>query len=266
MNQVKIAHTDIVVSRLGFGTAALHHLFNASDRQTLLRTAADMGITHYDTSPYYGYGLAETDLGQFSSRDRSKYTFTTKIGLYPWGFANKQAMGVWARKAIGKLVPRLSLPVIKWQVAHARASLDASLRRLRTDYVDFLLLHEPEVSLIETDEMLAWLEREFDAGRVRAWGVAGAKERIKPFVQDGDALAQVVQTRDSLCSRQADFILAQGRDLQFTYGCLSSGITGKSERDPEDLLLGALERNLTGSVLVSTRRADRIGLFARMMS
>ena len=266
MNQIQIPGTDIRVSRLAFGTASLHHLFNTTDRQRLLRAAADLGITHFDSSPYYGYGLAEADLGRFIRGRRSAVTLTTKVGLYPWGYANAHAAGVWSRKALGKLVPRLALPVIEWRVARARASLLASLRRLGTDYVDFLLLHEPEPGLINGEEWLEWLGAERTAGRVRAWGLAGTAQRVAPLVQAGHPLAQVVQTQDSLSRRQADFMAAAGRALQFTYGYLSADRSGADAQRPEERLRQALARNRTGAVLVSTRRLERLQQLAVVAS
>lgn len=258
MNQVQLPGTAIRVSRIAFGTASLHHLYGAADRQALLRAAADAGITHFDTSPYYGYGLAEMDLGRFVRGRRAAVTVTTKVGLYPWGFDNAHAAGVWSRKALGKLVPRLSLPVVDWQVARARTSLIASLRRLGTDYVDFLLLHEPEPDLIARDEWLAWLDSEQSAGRVRAWGVAGTAARVGPWAMARHPLARVVQTQDSLDQHQADFLTASGRDLQFTYGYLSAGRSVSGGLNPEEVLRQALDRNRTGAVLVSTRRVERL--------
>ena len=49
-----IAGAGIAVSAFGFGTGSLHHLFADRDRARLLETAAAGGITHFDTSPYYG--------------------------------------------------------------------------------------------------------------------------------------------------------------------------------------------------------------------
>ena len=138
MKQTVIANTDIKVSRLSFGTGSLHHLFSAFDRQNLLAAVASTGMTHYDTSPYYGYGLAEKDLGLFLRNRRSQFTLTTKVGLYPWVGAATCALTVWARKAVGKLCAPVSRPVVDWRVKRARESLDASLRRLQTDCVDFL--------------------------------------------------------------------------------------------------------------------------------
>ena len=264
MKSVAIENTDIMVSRLGFGTASLHHLFNSRERQALLQAAADSGISHFDTSPYYGYGLAEQDLGRFLKRRRQAFTLTTKIGLYPWGRPSRTVAGVWGRIALGKLVSRVSLPVASWAINHAQASLGASLKRLGTDYVDFLLLHEPIASLINTDEFLTWLQAEQTRGRIRAWGLAGLAEHLRPFVQQANPLATVVQTKDSLSQQQAAFMADAQRNLQFTYGYLSSASTQGTLIDPRAILKQALVRNQTGALLVSTRRVNHLQSLAEV--
>ena len=264
MKQTIIENTEIRVSRFALGTASFHHLFSSKKRQKLLEAAASVGITHFDTSPYYGYGLAETDLGMFLSGQRSAFTVTTKVGLYPLGPASSRMVSVWVLKAFGKLVPTVSLPVVNWQVNRARASLHQSLKRLKTDWVDFVLLHEPVQTLINADEFMRWIEAEHARGTVRSWGLAGVANSVAPWLLTGHPLARVIQTQDSLDKRQADFMLSSDRCLQFTYGYLSSQPQADQAIDPELTLRNALARNVTGSVIVATRRADRIAKLARL--
>ena len=264
MKQTVIERTDIRVSRLALGTASLHHVVSFAQRQKLLEAAASAGITHFDTSPYYGYGLAECDVGALLRGQRTAFTVTTKVGLYPWGVAAGHAASVWARKALGKLVPAVSLPVVNWQVDRARASLQQSLKRLKTDYVDFLFLHEPDENLINADEFMRWIESELARGAVRSWGLAGVADKVAPWVRACHSLASVVQTQDSLDKQQADFMRASGRGLQFTYGYLSAQRQADQANATEMVLRKALDRNFTGTVIVSTRRADRIAQLARL--
>jgi aryl-alcohol dehydrogenase-like predicted oxidoreductase len=255
---VVIDNSDILVSRLGYGTASLHHLFRTSARLALLQTAFDAGITHFDASPYYGYSLAELDLGRFlREHSRDAVTVATKVGLYPWGPASSHALGVWCRKAAGRIYRRVSLPEMNWSLSRAQRSLQASLQRLGTDYVDFLFLHEPVPELIQADEFLGWLESLRSRGVIRAWGVAGLATHVAPLVVSGSPLACVVQTRDTLQGREADFLLKQGRSLQFTYGYLS-GQKQHSHLNFEETLLQATHRNPNGCVLFSSRKAERI--------
>lgn len=259
-----IENTDVRVSRISFGTASLHHLFSARQRQHLLETAASAGISHFDTSPYYGYGLAESDLGVFMQGRREGLTVTTKVGLYPFGGAAHGATGVWARKAVGKCYPRLSAPEIDWCVQRAATSLTASLRRLKTDYVDFLFLHEPDISLLNADEFLGWVEAERSKGKVRYWGLAGLPILLEPWLRIGHPLANVLQIKDSLSQHHADFIIKSDRGFQFTYGYLSSQIREGTVVPADVLTRKALMRNTQGSVLVSTRKASRIEEIVRL--
>ena len=93
MRRVTLQGTDINVSRLSFGTASLHHLPTSRRRQDLLAAAFDHGFTHFDAAPYYGFGIAERELGQFLKARRGRVTITTKVGLYPpGGFTAKYSL------------------------------------------------------------------------------------------------------------------------------------------------------------------------------
>lgn len=260
MKSVVIPNTDVRVSRIGFGAAGLHRHFSARARRALLDAAADVGVTHFDVSPYYGFGLAERDLGSFLHGRRSQFTVATKFGLYPWGGQAYSAGEVWARKALGRAVSRTALPVVDWSLDRARASLEASLRRLGTDYLDLLFLHEPDSTTVCSSACAEWLESERVRGRVRAWGVAGVAKCVEPFVSTGSVLAQVVQTRDSLAGREADFMGEHGRAMQFTYGYFSAASVDVSASWPS--WSDILSRNATGAVLFSTRRSRRLDALA----
>lgn len=251
MKQIVLPGTDLSVSRFSFGTGSLVRVLSQSERARLLAAAHEAGFTHFDTAPYYGYGLAERELGAFLA-SRPDVTITTKVGLYSPGGEESSTAAIVARKIAGRVFPALTKPVVDFAVARAKASLDASLRRLRRARVDVFLLHEAEISLIDTDEWLRWLEGERD--RVGHFGIALATQRLRPFLDAHHPLARIVQTQDSLDGREADVLAAHGRTMQFTYGYMSS----RAGADPCTVLAGALNRNRTGSVIVSTTKAERL--------
>lgn len=258
MNQITLPGTDLRLSRFSFGTASL---FNASaspvERGRLLAAAYDHGFTHFDTAPYYAFGIAERDLGAFLAT-RPKATVATKVGLYSPGGESQPAALVFLRKAAGRALPALSRPAVDWSVARARAALSASLKRLGRERIDLYLLHEPDARLIAADEWLRWLEDE--RRRVGAFGVAGASQRVAPFIESASPLAAVVQTQDSIAGREADALIRAGRPLQLTYGYVSAA-RGEAAAA---VLAAALRRNRTGSILVSTRRIDRLPQYAAL--
>jgi aryl-alcohol dehydrogenase-like predicted oxidoreductase len=143
MRRVRLQGTDINVSRLSFGTASLHHLPTTRRRQDLLAATLDHGFTHFDTAPYYGFGIGEQELGRFLRDRRRLVTVTTKVGLYPPGGLHPNTGPVWTRKLAGKVLPPFSRALVDWSIAAASKSLDRSLRRVGTDQIDLLLLHNP---------------------------------------------------------------------------------------------------------------------------
>ena len=102
-NKVLIDKVNIEVSRIGFGTASLHHVLSKKNRHDILQTSIDLGITHFDTAPYYGFGLAEVELGSVLSSKRDSVTISTKVGLYPKGNSSSSILNVWAKKISSKL-------------------------------------------------------------------------------------------------------------------------------------------------------------------
>jgi aryl-alcohol dehydrogenase-like predicted oxidoreductase len=226
----------------------------------LLAAAYDHGFTHFDTAPYYGFGVAERDLRPLLAAHKD-ITVTTKVGLYAPGGEAQPAGLVFARKIAGRWLPVVSKPIVDWSLARARDSLSASLRRLGRQRVDFYLLHEPDPGLIRSEEWMRWLEDERD--RVRCFGLAVDAARLRKFVAANDPLLALVQTEDSLRNREADALIDSGRKLQITYGyiraALRSGVT-----DIGGVLEAALARNSSGSILVGTSRVARLRRYAEL--
>jgi aryl-alcohol dehydrogenase-like predicted oxidoreductase len=258
MRTIPLPNTNLTVSKLSFGTASLHHIFSSQQRRTLLSSAVDAGFTHFDTSPLYGYGIGEAALGQLSSTIKHQITIASKVGLYPPPGASTNIASVMLRKIAGKMRSELSAPAINWSVTAAQNSLDNTLRRLQRDYLDILFLHEPESSLIHTDEWKNWLITRVQAGQIRHWGIAGEVERINAMLLSSPELAPIIQVRDSLDRQQSETLTSQ-RPRQFTYGYLAHS---PAEITPKEVIQRACQRNTTGSIIVSTRKFNRVAELA----
>lgn len=258
MRTLTLPATDLDVSKLAFGTASLHHLFSAKERLALLLAAVDAGFTHFDSSPYYGFGIGETALGALPPDIKNRITIAGKVGLYSPAGASASTASVLLRKVAGKFIRTLNTPVVNWHVATAQQSLERSLRRLQREYLDILFLHEPDAALIHTDEWQTWLAARVKAGQIRHWGVAGEAPRIEAMLAKSPALAPVVQVRDSITSHQADGVIAQ-RPLQLTYGYLADNTANVPVAE---VLQRACSRNTTGAILVSTRKIERVATLA----
>lgn len=262
MRRVILPGTDIQVSRLSFGTSSLHYLPLSRWRQNLLSAAFDHGYTHFDTAPYYGFGLAEEELGRFLKGRRDRITTATKFGIYPPGGVHPNTVSVWSRKAAGMLVPVCSRPVIDWSRDAASKSLELSLRRLGVERIDLLLLHEPDAAAVQSEQFLDWFRSEQRRGKIRAWGLAGQADRMNAWLSKNHPLGLVLQVRDSLDRKEADTVRSHGRDLQITFGYLSAPSLSPVRLAPLAILGKALQRNATGSILVTTRHLARVGELA----
>lgn len=259
MRQVVLPGTDMRVSRFAFGTAGLFNAGGAKRRADVLAAAWDHGFTHFDTAPFYGFGIAERDLAPLLARHPDA-TVATKVGIYSPGGEDQPAGAVVLRKAAGKLLPALSRPEIDWSVARARRSLEASLARLGRERIDLYLLHEADAALVDTEEWLRFFESSRD--RVARFGVAVDASRLLPFAA-GHPLAPIVQTLDSLAGREADQLVAHGRQLQITYGYVSAAARQRPVDVPA-VLAAALRRNPAGCVIVSTRKPARMRQYAEI--
>ena len=147
----------------------------------LLEAAFDSGVTHFDVARSYGYGEAESALGEFAASRRDEVTIATKLGIAPPSRSRRLDLARAAARRAVAVAPPLRRLVRKqaerlvsqgdFGVDAARASLETSLRELRTDHVDLLLLHDCAPEDV-TDELLEFLRERVAAGQVRAYGVA----------------------------------------------------------------------------------------------
>jgi aryl-alcohol dehydrogenase-like predicted oxidoreductase len=251
MKKVIIAGT-MSVSQLAFGTACLHHHPTTGTRQKILAAAADLGFTHFDTSPYYGFGIAEAELGRFLRETHKEITVASKVGLYPPGGRSSSAFSIWARKTGGKFFHSVSRPIKDWSLSTAESSLNQTLRTLGRDSVDVLFLHEPVAGLLDVTEFLEWLDRQMQLGKIRSWGLAGPLNRFRSLL--GHPLARVIQVPD----KDVLMLASSGYQPQFSYSALSSISCTNRPLKGAEAISAALVRNRRGAVIVSSRKAGHL--------
>jgi aryl-alcohol dehydrogenase-like predicted oxidoreductase len=222
---------------LGFGTAELGRSLSGRERVRLVEVAFDAGIRYFDTAPLYGAGAAETALGRL----RGEAAIATKVGIVPPSLP---------RLALGRLAGRpASAAGGRFAPADVRDQLEGSLRRLRRDSVDVLLLHavEPaaalDPSLLET---LAELRRE---GTIRRAGIAtGGRQSAAILASETAGFPEVVQlaAADTLDAGEAQLVL-------------HSVLAGRVGTVPAaHLLQAAAQAHPDAVILVGSRREEHI--------
>lgn len=158
MQYRRLGRTDIDVSVLGFGawgiggrTPGATSYGKTDDRESLraLNEAFDRGVTFFDTSSVYGDGHSEELIGECFSSRRRDVVIATKAGI------------------------TASYRGYDFSAPALRASLEGSLRRLRTEYVDVLQLHNAGQDVFAGRPDLVDLMSQFvREGKARAWGIS----------------------------------------------------------------------------------------------
>lgn len=163
MHYRKLGNTGITVSDIGFGGWAIGGAAEASgtpfgwgrtnDDESLaaIRRARELGVNFFDTADSYGFGRSESLLGIVLSRQRNDVVIATKVGV--------------VRDAEGRLRKDFS----RGHILHA---VDGSLKRLRTDYIDLLQLHNPTLDELRRDDIHEAMDRLQEVGKIRFWGVS----------------------------------------------------------------------------------------------
>ena len=83
MERIDLATTGRTTTRLGYGCSSLMGALGRKESLGLLEAAFDAGVRHFDVAPLYGFGQAESCVGEFLSRHKAEVTVTTKYGIPP---------------------------------------------------------------------------------------------------------------------------------------------------------------------------------------
>lgn len=184
MRQVFAAALDRQVSVVGFGCASLGSRVPASEGRRALDNAYDQGVTWFDVAPPYGDGKAEALLGQFLKGKRDQVVVCTKVGIAPPNVSLTARLAKPVLRTALKVVPQLRERIARHRPASTRAPINgaeieasviASLKRLNTDYVDVLALHDPSAEDALNEEVLAALGKIVEKGYARIIGIAGER-------------------------------------------------------------------------------------------
>lgn len=199
--RVRIGSLDTDASALGFGCGSLGSRIAPAAGLAALARAYDAGVTWFDVAPSYGDGHAEILLGQFlAGCRRDSIQILTKVGIDPpVPSLRAQLLRPAMRLAVATL-PGLRAAVrrhrpratkCRLEAGLIRQSLEASLRRLGTDYVDVLALHDATPEEAARDDVIAALDNALASGKARSVAVASSPEAAASGVTAGSCYGLV---------------------------------------------------------------------------
>ncbi len=211
--RTQVGKTDLTIPRLGLGTAFLTGPFVTVGEEQAFETvefALGLGINFFDTAPFYGGGQAERRLGKILSQiPRDRFVLETKVG---------------------RLIQPDGTSIFNYSRDGILRSFEESLKRLKVDRIDILLMHDPDEHYREAIEnaypVLADLKSQ---GVIKAIGAGMNQwEMLADFARNIDLDCFLLAGRYTLLEQKAldEFLpLCQSKNISvFLGGVYNSGI------------------------------------------
>ena len=182
MNYRSFGSTALQVSEIGLGCSSIGRgVLYKDDRESVrvLHRAFELGINFYDTADSYGYGHSEELIGRAFKDRRGQIIIASKVGhpLSTLGRIGKILLPALqpVRHVIQPLkgtLKRVSKQRQDFSSAHIKKSIEQSLRRLQTDYLDLYQLHSPPTWVLMRGEVFETLNYLKHQGKIRFFGVS----------------------------------------------------------------------------------------------
>jgi len=216
MEYIKLSTTGQLLSRIGLGGLAFGGHYGPVEKIDVIRTvhaAIDLGVTYFDTSPTYGEGRGEELLGEALGAHVDRVFIATRIGT-----GHSSELGTWRSNDRASIVNRT----------------ETSLRRLRREAIDLLMIYgpDPHTPALETMEALHELRA---AGKIRFIGTCDTEAgRVRDYLRHGRL--QVVQAPYNMLNRSAEsglipFVRAAGLALNVCEPFLAGLLHGEMHRN-----------------------------------
>lgn len=169
--QTILGKTGLRVGRLGWGTGAFHFptkSISQSDVDLMANTLLDAGANLLDTAADYPND-AEGKLGRAIKGKRDQFVILTKCGHRAGLLKGKE-----------------------WSAALVKQSVNRSLKRLQTDYLDIVVLHSADLEVLKKGEAFGALLKAKDEGKIRFLGYSGDNEEVDFMIKLPDT--SVIET------------------------------------------------------------------------
>ncbi len=218
MNYNSLPNTELDVSSIGLGSWVFGGKFwgGANDQDSIqaIHCAQEQGINLIDTAPVYGFGKAEEVIGYALQGRRDKWIVATKCGLVLRG-----------PRVIHSLKPE-----------SIRQEVEASLKRLRMDYIDLYQCHWPDPATPFAESLAALRDLQVE-GKIRYIGVCNFSVELLRSVSLEEKIVTQQEQLSLLERKTQSERLGYARESKkgfLAYGALAGGIlSGKYAQVPQ---------------------------------
>jgi aryl-alcohol dehydrogenase-like predicted oxidoreductase len=157
-----LPETDIRVSEIGFGLWTISTgwwgKFTEGEAIGLMHKAFDLGLTLYDAADTYGNGYSEELIARAFPKQRDQIVVATKVGYNFYDHALE-------RRGQREIPHDFSVPFI-------REAVEKALKRLQTDRIDILQLHNIRMEQVGDDALWGLMEKLRQEGKILSYGAA----------------------------------------------------------------------------------------------
>ena len=243
-------------SKIIYGTSRLHHKFFKKQRYSILKKALELGFFHFDTSPYYGNGIAERELGILIKKNpNKKILISTKFGINSkLNFGNNILLVIFI-KVIEKIFPYFRKPLFDYSIKAAEKSLNRSLTHMNISKIDFFFIHEPKKKIKDVDKLIQWLQKQKNDKKIGTWGFAGSKKYFIKWIDQTNVVPPLLQIK----SESGDLVNLTGYENlhQISYGFISH-INKPKNNEIKNIFLNAFKNRPNHSIIVSTNKIKNL--------
>lgn len=227
MKYNRLGQTDLQVSEIGLGCQSLGgglYYQNKNESLAMVHKALDEGVNFFDTSDHYSQGLSEQWLGEALRGRRQDTILATKAGTCYTPLGNLASRVRPVLRPFSRYLHPLKVSLHRMRATQKRKNfspayltqaVEASLKRLNTDYLDLFQLHKPSTTELQSGDYLDTLQRLQKQGKIRSYGISCASVNDAMACLDIPGIASV-QVGISMLDQEAvpEFLLrAQQQSL-----------------------------------------------------
>ncbi|MGB7933018.1 MAG: aldo/keto reductase [Gammaproteobacteria bacterium] len=273
MKYNRLGQSEIRVSELGLDCQSLGgglYYRNKAESIAMVHKALDEGVNFFDTSDHYSLGLSEQWLGTTLKGRRQDVVLATKAGTRYTLLGNLASRIRPALRSFSNHLRPLKVFFHRGRAAQKRQdfspayltrAVEASLKRMNTDYLDLFQLHKPSASVLHSGDWLDTPERLQTQGKIRSYGISCATVSDAMLCLDMRGIVSVQVGMSLLDMEAIPIFLEQAQQRSLSIIVRNPRAQGHLTSELSDIMAETYAKN-NAEVVDKTRRARQFAFLA----